>query len=377
MTVHHLSRADARRLAVRAQLLTAGPLTAVPLPAERPPGVLDVVRSLTFLQHDPTAAVAPSAHLVLWSRLGSGYEPRELDDAVDAGRLVELNGLIRPAEDVALFTAEMAAWPGLPPVPAWREENRAWAEANRACRDDVLAALRGDGPLPASELPDTCVRPWRSSGWNDDKNVLMLLGIMAARGEVAVAGRDARGRLWDLAERVYPDDPPVPVEEARRRRDERRLRALGIARAKAAQTPNEPNHVGAAGEEAVVEGVRGSWRVDPALLDQPFAGRTALLSPLDRLVFDRKRMDELFEFDYALEMYKPALTRRWGYWALPVLHGDRLVGKLDAAADVAGGVLRVHAVHEDEPWDAATRAAVDAEIADLARWLELDLVRAP
>ena len=102
----------------------------------------------------------------------------------------------------------------------------------------------------------------------------------------------------------------------------------------------EPNDVGTVGEVAVVEGLRGQWRVDPAQLDrlgQPFRGRTALLSPLDRLVFDRKRMTELFEFDYQLEMYKPVAKRRWGYWALPILHGDRLVGKVDATADLRRG----------------------------------------
>ena len=100
----------------------------------------------------------------------------------------------------------------------------------------------------------------------------------------------------------------------------------------------------------MIEGVRGKWRVDPANLGEPLAGRAAVLSPLDRLVFDRKRMAELFEFDYQLEMYKPAAKRRWGYWAMPILHDDRLVGKLDATADREAGVLRVDAVHEDEPF---------------------------
>ena len=144
------------------------------------------------------------------------------------------------------------------------------------------------------------------------------------------------------------------VDEARRLRDERRLAALGIARATMPATGSpEPNGVGQAGEPAVVEGVKGEWRVDPALLDSDFTGRTALLSPYDRLVYDRRRTEELFGFEYYLEMYKPAAKRRWGYYALPVLHGDRLVGKLDATADRKAGELRVDAVHEDVPFDAS------------------------
>jgi uncharacterized protein YcaQ len=201
----------------------------------------------------------------------------------------------------------------------------------------------------------------------------MLLELMVKRGEVASAGYEGRERLWDLAERVYPDDPVVPLEEALHLRASRRLGALGLARAKSAEAPGEPHFVGEVGEPAVVEGVRGRWRVDPAYLDEPLDGRAALLSPLDRLVFDRKRMLEIFEFDYQLEMYKPAAKRRWGYWAMPVLHDDRLVGKLDATADRDAGVLRVDAVHEDEPFDAATSAAVEREIEGLALWLGLEL----
>ena len=124
----------------------------------------------------------------------------------------------------------------------------------------------------------------------------------------------------------------------------------------------------------MVEGVRGEWRIDPSILDRPFTGRAALLSPLDRLVQDRKRLDQLFDFDYLLEMYKPVEQRIWGYYALPILVGDRLVGKLDATAEPAEGVLRVDAVHEDQPFDDETRALVDAEIDDLARWLGLEVM---
>ncbi|WP_231482662.1 DNA glycosylase AlkZ-like family protein [Nocardioides sp. URHA0020] len=365
--VHQLSRADARRIAVEAQLL--GPA--------RPDDLLEVVRHLTVLQAEPTSAIAPSADLVLWSRLGPSYDVAALRDAIDEQRLIEHQGYIRPAEDLALFRAEMAQWPGVGDLTGWQVARAEWVEANDACRRDLLDRLRSDGPLPASELPDSCEVPWQSSGWNNDRNVRMLLQLMVARGEVATAGRQGREQLWDLAERIYPDDPVPDVEEARRLLHARRLAALGIARAKAAASPGEQHSVGDAGEPAVIEGVRGTWRVDPSLLGlvgaPAYDGRAALLSPFDRLVQDRKRVTEIFEYDYVLEMYKPVAQRRWGYYALPVLYGDRLVGKLDATADRAEGALVVHAVHEDEPFPPAVAEAVRAEIESLAAWLGLDL----
>ncbi len=363
MTVHQLSRTDARRVALRAQLLDG----------DRPGDLLDTVRRLTVLQLDPTAAVARNADLVLWSRLGSSYAPQELRDALDELTLIELQGMARPAEDIALYRADMAEWPGSGELLDWQESRRDWVRANNACRRDILACLRADGPLPARELPDEFVVPWASSGWNDNRNLTMMLDFLVARGEVAAAGGQGRERLWDLASRVYPDDPVVPSEEARRVRDERRLQALGIARSKTQKSPGEPNDVGEAGEPAEVEGVKGTWRVDPSYLDRPFAGRAALLSPLDRLVYDRKRTLEIFEFDYQLEMYKPAAKRRWGYWALPILYGDRLVGKLDATAERDAGVFRVDAIHEDVDFTEKMTAEVLHEIEDLASWLDLHL----
>src|SRR5207248_5393219 len=132
--------------------------------------------------------------------------------------------------------------------------------------------------------------------------------------------------------------------------------------------------VGDAGVPATVEGVSGEWRVDPAALEGNFEGRTALLSPFDRLVHDRVRALELFDFEYTLEMYKPAAKRRWGYFALPVLHHDRLVGKVDAIADRKASVLRVNAIHEDVTFTQAMAKAVQAELEDLALWLELAAV---
>jgi uncharacterized protein YcaQ len=365
VTVHELSLADARRIAVRAQLLDR----------TRPDGLLAAVRRLTVLQVDPVSAIAPNADLVSWSRLGSAYSPADLTHALGVRTLIELRAFIRPAEDLALYRADMAAWDGAGPgqIPGWRAGVRDWVRANDTCRRDILARLEASGPLPSRELPDTCAVPWQSSGWTNNRSVSQLLEHMVLRGEVAVAGRRGGDRLWDLAERVYPGDPVIPGGEARRIRNERRLAALGIARSRGPECPVEPADVADAGEPAVVEGVKGTWRVDPAQLGQPFTGRAALLSPFDRLIHDRKRMTELFGFDYQLEMYKPVAKRRWGYFALPVLHGDRLVGKLDATADRKAGILRVNAVHQDMPWTAAQTEAIRAEITGLATWLELDL----
>jgi uncharacterized protein YcaQ len=368
--VHRLTRPDARRIAVRAQLLTG----------QRPPDLLTVVRQLTMLQLDPVSAVAPSADLVAWSRLGSAYEPKHLQGAVADRDLIELLAFLRPAEDLALYRGEMAEWAGNGEASEWKVFRREWVAANDRCRLDILARLHAEGPLPSRELPDTCDKPWESTGWTNNKNITRLLDFMVGRGEVAVAGRKGRERLWDLAERVYPDHPVIPAAEAAQERDRRRLRALGIARVTGPAQSFEPSVVGAAGEPAEVEGVRGEWQVDPVYLDgpaglaEPFEVRAALLSPFDRLVHDRVRAADLFEFEYQLEMYKPVASRRWGYYALPILYGDELVGKLDAAADRKAGVLTVNAVHEDVPFTAEMAEAINAEIAGLAAWLNLDLV---
>jgi uncharacterized protein YcaQ len=354
---HHLTRQEARQVVVRATLLDA----------ERPTDLLSMVDHLTALPVEPTAAIAPSYDLVSWSRLGAAYEPVDLVELLEERELYDDGDGIRPMADLRLHLAEMAAW------PPW-EETRDWLEANELFRNEVLDILDADGPLASRDVHASAQVPWRSSGWNADRNVRMMLTCLLARGEVAINGRQGNQRKYDLAERVYPEDvEAVPLDEARALADRRRLTALGLARAKGTVLPGEPIHVGDAGERAVVEGTSGEWRVDPAQLGLPFEGRTALLSPFDPVVRDRVRATDLFEFDYVLEMYKPAAKRRWGYFALPILHGDRLVGKLDATADRKAGRFFVDAVHEDVPFTAAMTTAVDAEISALASWLGLRL----
>jgi uncharacterized protein len=356
--VHRLTKQQARRIAVRAQLLEAA----------RPKDLLAVVERLTLLQVDPTAAIAPNADLVAWSRLGSSYRPAQLTHALERDRtLFEFNALIRPMNDLGLYLAGAGGRRG-------HERVRAWLRDNDRFRRDILKLLERSGPLASREIPDTCVVSWASTGWTNDRNVTQMLEFLQVRGQVAIAGRVGRERLWDLPERVYPVGVEIPsIEEAERMKSERRLAALGIARAQAREMPMEPTHVGEAGEPAVVEGAKGEWRVDPSYLGDGFRGRTALLSPFDRLIHDRVRTEELFDFEYTLEMYKPAAKRRWGYFALPILHGDRLVGKLDAIADRKASVLRVNAIHEDVSFSRAMTTGVRKEVDDLANWLGLDV----
>jgi uncharacterized protein len=358
--VHKLSREQARRIAVKAQRLDA----------DRPTDLVELVKWLGLLQIDPTKAIAPNADLVAWSRLGSDYAPEHLTSALeDDHTLFELNALVRPTDDLPLFLSEMDGRPR-------SKEGREWLEANAGFHRDVLARLAEAGPLLSRDIPDTSSVPWKSSGWTHNRNVTLMLEILQMRGEVAIAGRQGRQRLWDLAERVYPPAEPVAAQEAETIRSRRRLRALGIARESTTKVPLEPNDVGDVGEVATVEGTKGTWRVDPealAAVDAEFEGRTALLSPFDRLVYDRTRAEELFDFEYVLEMYKPKDKRRWGYFALPILHGDELVGKLDAKANRKAGALEVFDIHEDIKFTPEIRAGVDSEIEDLAAWLGLAL----
>ena len=353
MAIPRLTSAQARRAAVRAQLLTA----------RRPTDLLATVEQLTSLQLDPTAAVAPSADLVAWTRLGDRYHPDDLKRLHEVDRSVfERRAFVRPTADLGLSMASMRVWPGTDFAEA-----RRWMEVNDPFRRDVLEVLGARGPLLSREVPDTAVQPWRSSGWTGNRNVTQMLEFLNARGR----GRDRRRGRDGNGSGTSPSGSTPPTSwccRSRRRwssgsggccaRSGSRGRASSAGPARRSRSPGTP----------------GTWRVDPAALEGRFAGRTALLSPFDRLVHDRVRAQELFGFEYVLEMYKPKAARRWGYFALPVLHGDRLVGKVDTTADRKAGVLRVDAVHQDVPFTAAITAGVDRELEAFARWRGLDRV---
>ncbi len=340
------------------------------LDATRPTDLLAVADRLTFLQLDPTAIVAPSADLVAWSRLGAAYQPSHLERALNVDRTmfehrdqdhpkVPVLVTARPSSSLALYLPHMVAMRRKPGTVT------DWLKANAKFRSRVLAQLRDSGPLASRDIADTAAVPWKSSGWTGERNVTQMLEFLMSRGYVAVAGRDGKQRLFDVAERVYdPDVEKLSVAEATRRRDERRLRSLGVGLAK---------FLGDAGIPVEIEGSSRQWRLDPEATADDFEGRTALLSPFDRLFHDyeRTRMVEVFGFEFMIEFYKPKDKRRWGYFVMPVLHGDGLVGKLDVSTDRYTSTLVVHRVHEDEKFTRTIRSAVDAELAALASWLGL------
>lgn len=349
----HVSRKRARQLAVMGQLLDA----------EHPVDIVDIVRRLGFLQMDPTSAVARSEHLVLWSRLGNAFAPYQLGRLAYQERLLyEYKAFFYHAAEFPVHRPSMPGWPQ--GDSAWPRRVREWIDRNESFRHHLLDELEARGPLGSRDLEDRCVVPWRSSGWTHNRNVSQMLDFLSARGEVAVANRKGNQRIWDLAERVLPLDlPDIDPDQAVHRLAERRLRSLVVAKRK-----HFPADIGVAVE---IEGVPGDWVADRELLDRPFVGRTALLSPFDRLIYDRERTGQLFEFEYRLEIYVPRAKRRWGYYVLPVLNGDRLVGRVDAKADARARVLHVPALHlESEAGPDDLDAARDL-LNELAGWLGL------
>lgn len=362
----------ARELAVMGQLLGA----------ERPAGILDAVQGLGKVQLDPTSAVAPSERLVLWSRLG-GDDQDELRRLLeDEHALFEYWAHIVPTADYAVHRETMRRFPrGDYTRPTYV---RGWLADNADFRRYVLAELRRRGPLRSRELEDRARVPWRSGGWNDGKNVTMMLDTLWFRGEITIVARDGRQRVWDLSRRYLPVGEPRLTQAACARRVlAGQLRARGVARvdefgfAFDGRPPGWERALGAlvrdgAAVPVEVEGLPGARYADAGLLGKPFAGRTAILSPFDQLVANRERTEALFGFRFRLEIYVPPAKRRWGYYVLPVLHGTRLVAKLDALADREAGLLRLHRVHVEAGVGSGPAASVAEEARSLALWLGLD-----
>jgi hypothetical protein len=332
--VREVTPEEGRRIAVRAQLLD-GSATEV----------LDTVQRLGFLQLDPISTVAPPQYLVLWSRL-ERYDRAELDRLLAQRKLFEWNAFIWPREDLPLIQARMRERWGHYKREQWALE---FLKEQSGLRRYVLRELERRGPLPSRELEHTNARYHeRTVWWGTRAQLTWMLELLHLRGRIAVAGRDGTHRLWDLAERVYPKTETVPAAKAKRIADEKRFRSLGVRL------------------------VKGRLVAHPQADAQPVPKRTTFLSPFDRLIHDRDRAEALWGFRYRLEMYVPKAKREYGYYVLPILHGDDIVGRIEPVYDRKTRVLTVNNVW----WEPGKKEVSLAKpLRDLAAFVDADSIR--
>ena len=320
--------------------------------------------------------VARNQLLVLWSRLGR-YKLSDLDRLMWKDRaFFEYITFLAPTSDLPLHALRM------------REMRRAegpyakriveWVARNASLRRHVLDRLRREGPLPLSAFEDRSIHSWTSSGWNADRNVSQMLSFLIRLGEITIGGRASGRRFFTLAKGWFPPVKPLNPTVAARTATERALAATGVA------TFQELRRVYALGRFVTTDALARlerdgvARRVDLAGLRGPYftlsdarmaePERTTLLSPFDNLIIDRPRTELLFGMRYRMEIYVPKHLRVRGFWAMPILHRDRLIGTVDPKVDRQRAVLEVvtFRLERDAPRDRATRRAIEDAVDDLA-----------
>jgi uncharacterized protein YcaQ len=394
--VRTISATTARRLAITRQRL-AGPRSK-----PNADGILDVVRDLGCLQLDPTSVVAPSHQLVMFSRVGP-YQRKHLDTLLwEERRLFE--AWAHAASIVLTEHYPIHRWVTRRYASgkwSWTARALRWVKANDALRRSILRQLREHGPLPSRAFEDASTVGWRSSGWTGNRNVGMMLAILSRSGQLMVAGRQGGQKLWDFPERCLPDwTPTTKLSEPAivRWAAEISLRALGVGRAMdishhfiSSHYPNLASALVTLEKQGRIVPVRvtgadrswpATWYVhteDLALLDRIEMGkwspRTTLLSPFDNLIRDRARTRLMFGFDYKLEIYVPVAKRQYGYFAMPVLHEDRLVARVDPAFDRNSRRLSIRAISvEPGCEDASIARAMKDAIVQLATFVSASAI---
>ena len=384
---------EARQLAVLAQRL-AGP---------RPPadqsGVMELFHALNCIQIDPIRAVERTQLLVLWSRLGA-FDPALLDRLQQEDRLI-FEAWAHCAsyvltEDYPLFAHHMTEEYNGGGV--WGERVRGWMDANTALRQHILERLAADGPLSTADFDDIAVVPWESTGWTGGRNVTRMLDFLYSIGTVLSVGRNGNTKLWHLAERWLPAGSDLhdwAEEDVVRQAAHKSLRALGIATPRQINNhfirkryPNLSARLAELQENGTALPARivgadgalwpGEWLIHreslpalDAIRRGEWQPRTVLLSPFDNLICDRERTEQLWNFYYRIEIYVPPAKRQYGYYVLPILHGERFIGRMDSKLERKSGVYTINAIYPERPEDVTPDSgqAIAGTIRDLAAWI--------
>jgi uncharacterized protein YcaQ len=348
-----------------------------------------VLDRVGLLQIDSVNVLQRAHYLPAFSRLGA-YPTERLDRAAHRA----------PRWLFEYWGHEASLLPvAVQPLLRWRMDraaHEAWGGMRRVNRDrpelveQVLRAIRDTGPATASELTAEHEGPRRTGPWWDWSDVKRACEFLFWSGRITSARRRGFERLYDLPERVLPRDvlatPTPSVEDAQRGLLRIAARALGVAaerdlrdyfRLPAADAKVRVRELVEAGDliAVAVDGWRMPAYLDPAARVPRRVEARALIGPFDSLIWERSRVERLFGFRYRLEIYVPAPQRVHGYYVLPFLLGDRLVGRVDLKADRRAGALLVQAVHLEDGAPEETADALRAELERMAAWLGLEAVR--
>lgn len=379
----NISPSLARRLFITKQRLAGPP------PDPTPENLLHVVRDLGCVQIDPISAVERTHRLVLFSRVGH-YDRAHFDQLLwQERKLFEYwahCASIVLTEDYPLHSPMMRDYP-------WSDRTRAWIKQNQKLKNYVLREIRQRGPLPSRAFTEDGLHPeaWVSTGWTSGRNVSRMLDFLWIGGKIMVAGREGIQKLWDLSERVLPDWTPrekLSEREVTRRAAQRAIRALGVCtprhinwhftRLRYPDLPNVLDELVKGGRirEVRIGDWKGRWYLhadDEPVLDELNTSspepRTTLLSPFDNLICDRARTRQMFDFDFTIEIYVPAAKRKWGYYVLPILHNEQLIGRIDPLMNRATGALTINAVFAEPAAPRGAGEAVAGAIRNLAAFL--------
>jgi uncharacterized protein len=318
--------------------------------------VRDIIRQMHVLQIDTISVVARSPYLVLWSRLGD-YDPRWLEDLLAEGALFEYwshAACFLPIEDYPLYRPDM--WMG--------GRARKWLADHVTVAETVLNHIRTNGAARSSDFERT---DGQKGGWWNWKEEKIALEYLFYNGDLMIAKRHNFQRIYDLRERVLPDWDESQAASKEKIHEQfvlNTVKALGVTKvewiadyfrmykADALAALKKLDQQGLV-SQVKVEGWQKPAYYHPdnqTLIDSAAAGKipqskTTLLSPFDPIVWDRNRARDLYNFDYTIECYTPAPKRIYGYFTLPILYKNMVIGRLDPKAHRKEGLFEIKALH--------------------------------